>query len=199
MTNFIENPQNDCRADPTISVELSLFFFMSSRYMWGQNSRYFWGCLPYWIHETRQNNSLTTTFTVYTTHFMNQVSSHSIPHSQREHQRLRVYIKQTMFYFASLVGCDTNFSHRRYNTADQCLGAGIRLGGHVIDGFVYGVDNDVSREVPVTLDFVECGPFFISFPECTDTSILEYKSSSVANQVFSSLFTSLFIFLSSPG
>ncbi|CAM9261415.1 unnamed protein product [Pylaiella littoralis] len=31
----------------------------------------------------------------------------------------------------------------RYNTADQCLGAGIRLGGHVIDGFVYGVDNDV--------------------------------------------------------
>ena len=31
----------------------------------------------------------------------------------------------------------------RFNTADQCLGAGIRLGGHVIDGFVFGVDNDV--------------------------------------------------------
>ncbi|CAN0559810.1 unnamed protein product, partial [Ectocarpus sp. 12 AP-2014] len=31
----------------------------------------------------------------------------------------------------------------RYNTAVQCLGAGIRLGGHTIDGFVYGVDNHV--------------------------------------------------------
>lgn len=31
----------------------------------------------------------------------------------------------------------------RYNKADQCLGAGIRLGGHVIDGFVFGVNNDV--------------------------------------------------------
>eukprot|EP00752_Nemacystus_decipiens_P009246 g8259.t1 len=35
----------------------------------------------------------------------------------------------------------------RYNTADQCEGAGIRLGGHVIDGFVFGVDNDVYGNV----------------------------------------------------
>ncbi|CAN0194941.1 unnamed protein product, partial [Hapterophycus canaliculatus] len=35
----------------------------------------------------------------------------------------------------------------RYNVADQCLGAGIRLGGHVIDDFVYGVDNDVYGNV----------------------------------------------------
>lgn len=32
----------------------------------------------------------------------------------------------------------------RFNSGENCLGAGIRLGGHVIDGFVYGVDNHVS-------------------------------------------------------
>ena len=32
----------------------------------------------------------------------------------------------------------------RYNFGENCDGAGIRLGGHVIDGFVYGVDNHVS-------------------------------------------------------
>ncbi|CAN0003927.1 unnamed protein product, partial [Sphacelaria rigidula] len=31
----------------------------------------------------------------------------------------------------------------RNNFASDCLGAGIRLGGHVIDDFVYGVENDV--------------------------------------------------------
>ena len=31
----------------------------------------------------------------------------------------------------------------RFNFGANCLGAGIRLGGHVIDGFVYGVDNNV--------------------------------------------------------
>lgn len=41
--------------------------------------------------------------------------------------------------------CPNNvaFPPFRYNKADQCLGAGIRLGGHVIDGFVFGVNNDV--------------------------------------------------------
>lgn len=33
---------------------------------------------------------------------------------------------------------------RRYNKADECLGGGIRLGGHVVDGVVYGVDNEVT-------------------------------------------------------
>lgn len=32
----------------------------------------------------------------------------------------------------------------RYNFGANCDGAGIRLGGHVIDGFTYGVDNHVS-------------------------------------------------------
>eukprot|EP00903_Cladosiphon_okamuranus_P016219 g14966.t1 len=36
-----------------------------------------------------------------------------------------------------------NYNVFRYNTADQCLGAGIRLGGHNIDGFQFGVDNHV--------------------------------------------------------
>ncbi|CBN76927.1 FirrV-1-B30 precursor [Ectocarpus siliculosus] len=31
----------------------------------------------------------------------------------------------------------------RYNTAENCLGGGIRLGGHEIDGITYGVDNHV--------------------------------------------------------
>ncbi|CAM9959372.1 unnamed protein product, partial [Hapterophycus canaliculatus] len=31
----------------------------------------------------------------------------------------------------------------RFNTAEICLGAGVRLGGHEIDGFEYGVDNHV--------------------------------------------------------
>ncbi|CAN0435842.1 unnamed protein product, partial [Ectocarpus fasciculatus] len=31
----------------------------------------------------------------------------------------------------------------RYNTAENCLGGGIRLGGHEIDGTTYGVDNHV--------------------------------------------------------
>ncbi|CAM9262723.1 unnamed protein product [Pylaiella littoralis] len=37
-------------------------------------------------------------------------------------------------------GNDNTF---RYNTAEGCEGAGIRLGGHVINGFVFGVDNHV--------------------------------------------------------
>ncbi|CAM9145891.1 unnamed protein product, partial [Laminaria digitata] len=37
-------------------------------------------------------------------------------------------------------GNDNTF---RYNIGENCLGAGIRLGGHVIDGFTYGVDNHV--------------------------------------------------------
>lgn len=32
----------------------------------------------------------------------------------------------------------------RYNKAEKCLGAGIRLGGHDVDGYIYGVDNHVS-------------------------------------------------------
>ena len=32
----------------------------------------------------------------------------------------------------------------RYNIGQNCDGAGIRLGGHVIDGFTYGVNNNVS-------------------------------------------------------
>ncbi|CAM9277288.1 unnamed protein product, partial [Laminaria digitata] len=38
-------------------------------------------------------------------------------------------------------GNDNTF---RYNSGKNCLGAGVRLGGHVIDGFTYGVDNHVS-------------------------------------------------------
>lgn len=43
-------------------------------------------------------------------------------------------------------GCYDSRGNRnifRYNSAEQCTGAGIRLGGHVVDGFTYGVDNDV--------------------------------------------------------
>ena len=32
----------------------------------------------------------------------------------------------------------------RYNVGRNCEGAGVRLGGHVIEGFTYGVDNHVS-------------------------------------------------------
>ena len=32
----------------------------------------------------------------------------------------------------------------RYNVGRNCEGAGVRLGGHVIEGFIYGVDNHVS-------------------------------------------------------
>lgn len=32
----------------------------------------------------------------------------------------------------------------RFNTGMNCLGAGVRLGGHIIDGITYGVDNQVS-------------------------------------------------------
>lgn len=31
----------------------------------------------------------------------------------------------------------------RYNLIEDNVGAGVRLGGHTVDGYTYGVDNDV--------------------------------------------------------
>lgn len=42
----------------------------------------------------------------------------------------------------------------RYNSAEQCTGAGIRLGGHVVDGFTYGVDNDVSLAIALFMSYM---------------------------------------------
>ena len=35
----------------------------------------------------------------------------------------------------------------RYNTAESCTGAGVRLGGGVVDGIQYGMSNNVSNDV----------------------------------------------------
>ena len=43
----------------------------------------------------------------------------------------------------------------RYNTADMCVGAGIRLGGHVVEGFVYGVDNHVRDVLTAGVGYTE--------------------------------------------
>jgi len=33
----------------------------------------------------------------------------------------------------------------RYNTASDCLGVGLRIGGWEVDGYEYGRDHNVSR------------------------------------------------------